>query len=67
MTHYVAKRLLSHSVTGEYIQPGERVDLSHLTPDEIMMLETMDPPAIEAVKDAPPNAAKPAPGDGQEG
>ena len=35
---YVAKTLLSHSVTGEIIKPGEPVDLSHLNQEQIQHL-----------------------------
>lgn len=65
MHRYRAGRLLWHSKEERYIQPGQPVDVSHLTPDERMMLETMNPPAIVAEKAA--KAAQPAPGSGQEG
>lgn len=52
-----------HTREDRLIPPGQPIDLSHLTPDEIMLLETMTPPAVEAVDAA---EAQPAPANGQE-
>jgi hypothetical protein len=54
--NYMAASLLSHSKTGELIQPGEPVDLSHLTPDEIALL--MDLGAITFQPSTAANAEK---------
>lgn len=60
---YTAQTVITHSLTGAVIQPGEAVDVGHLTPDEILMLE-----AMHVIQPAPvaPVAKTPAPGDGQE-
>jgi hypothetical protein len=51
MTAYVALTLISVLKTGELVQPGSRVDLSHLTPDERLLLEDMTPPVIRLADD----------------
>lgn len=35
---YIAQMTITHSRTGALIQPGEAVDVSHLTPDELLMV-----------------------------
>lgn len=35
---YIAQTTVTHTPTGAVIQSGEAVDVSHLTPDEVLML-----------------------------
>lgn len=46
---YRAADWVTHSVTNELISPGGLVDVSHLTPDQVLMLCDMG--ALEAVPD----------------
>jgi hypothetical protein len=62
VTDYVAGVRLTHSKTGALVEAGEPFDASHLTPDEILMLESFDPPAIVAVA----QTTQPPAHDGQE-
>lgn len=41
MSKYTALAPLTHGVTGAVIQPGESVDLSHLSPAEVEELVSM--------------------------
>lgn len=62
---YLALTTLSHGPSGTVIAPGDVVDVSHLTPDEVMMLESMS--VIRPVADAPVVQSGTAPAeDGQE-
>lgn len=54
MTQYVANVRCIHRPTETIVEPGEPIDVSHLTPDEILFLECMDPPAIRRVDDDKP-------------
>lgn len=60
---YIAQTILSHRETGALTLPGEAVDVSHLTPDELMMLESMN--VIQPAPPAPVVETQPeAPADG---
>jgi len=63
VTRYIARAVLSHSRTGALIQPGQEADVSHLTPDELLMLLSMPVPPIEAAPemDETPEPAQPEP------
>lgn len=37
--NYVAGRLITHGVSGELIEPGEKVDVSHLDDEAVANLE----------------------------
>jgi hypothetical protein len=53
---YVALMRLKHSKTGEYIQAGSPVDLSHLTYDYIEMLKAKG--AVAEMPDEPQEAPR---------
>lgn len=61
MTYYRTLTTCYHTKDDRLIGPGERIDLGHLTPDERLLLVTMQPPAVEEVADE-----QPAPGLAQE-
>jgi len=52
---YVAKTSLWHTKDEQYIQPGETVDLSHLTKEQVQSLVEMG--AIETPAEAKKSAA----------
>jgi hypothetical protein len=56
MTAYVANVRCFHRPSAQVVEPGEPIDVSHLTPDEILMLEDMEPPAIRRADDDKPPA-----------
>jgi hypothetical protein len=51
---YRAVQACSNQRTDEVTPAGGWHDVSHLTPDEVMLLMTMQPPALEAVQDEQP-------------
>lgn len=63
MKRYRTLTACYHTREDRVIAPGQWIDLSHLTPDEIMLLETLPSPAVEAVE---VTNETPAPADGRE-
>jgi hypothetical protein len=58
MTKYRAVQACSNQRTDTVTPVGGWHDVAHLSPDEVMLLMTMQPPALEAVQDEQPAPAR---------